>query len=85
MQLQTEIEMPKLTKKTTICFEPESLKFLRGKAAEECRSISDVIHEALGLLISEDAEDIVDFDARIGEPNIGQDEFIHSLKADGII
>jgi len=77
--------MPKLTKKTTICFEPQMLEYLHIKAAEESHSISDVIHEALGLLASEDAEDIADFDARIGEPNIGQDEFVLSLKADGII
>jgi len=74
-----------LTKKTTICFEPELLEYLRGKAAEENRSISDVIHEALGLLASEDAEDVADFDARIGEPNVGYNEFVQSLKADGII
>ena len=77
--------MSKLTKKTTICFEPQMLEFLRGKAAEESRSISDVIHEALGLLASEDAEDVADFDARIGEPNVGYNEFVQSLKADGII
>jgi len=74
-----------LTKKTTICFEPELLEYLRGKAAEENRSISDVIHEALGLLASEDAEDVPDFDSCIGEPNIGHDEFVLSLKAEGII
>ena len=77
--------MPKLTKKTTICFEPQMLEYLRSKAAEESRSISDVIHEALGLLASEDAEDVADFDARIGEPNVGYNEFVQSLKADGII
>ena len=84
-QLQTEFKMPKLTKKTAIFFEPQMLDYLRGKAAEESRSISDVIHEALGLLASEDAEDIADFDARIGEPNIGHAEFVQSLKAEGII
>jgi len=77
--------MPKLTKKATIYFEPNVHKALRSKAAEESRSISDVIHEALGLLASEDAEDVADFDARIGEPNIGHDEFVLSLKAEGII
>ena len=60
-------------------------EFFRSKAAEESRSISDVIHEALGLLASEDAEDIADFDARIGEPNVGYNEFVQLLKADGII
>ena len=77
--------MPKLTKKTTICFEPQMLEYLHIKAADDSYSISDVIREALGLLASEDAEDIADFDARTGEPNIGHDEFLLSLKADGII
>ena len=61
------------------------LEYPRGKAAEESRSISDIIQEALALLASEDEEDIADFDARIGEPNIGHAEFVQSLKADGII
>jgi len=77
--------MSKLTKKTTICFEPEMLEYLRRKAAEESRSISDLIHEALGLLASEDAEDVADFDARIGEPNVSYAEFVQSLKADSVI
>jgi len=61
------------------------LDYLRSKAAEESHSLSDVIHEALGLLASENAEDVGDFDSRIGEPNIGHDEFVLSLKAEGII
>ena len=77
--------MSKLTKKVTIYFEPQMLEYLRNKAAEESRSISDIIHEAVSLLASEDAEDIADFDARIGEPNVGYAEFVQSLKADGII
>ena len=60
-----------LTKKITICFKPEMLEYLRAKAADDSRSISDIIHEAVSLLASEDAEDIADFDARIGEPNVG--------------
>ena len=72
-------------KKTTIYFEPSVHKALRIKAVEESRSISDTIHEAVSLLTSEDAEDVADFDARIGEPNIGNDEFVQSLKAEGII
>jgi predicted alpha/beta-fold hydrolase len=77
--------LPQLTKKTTICFEPQLLAYLRIKAAEESRSISQIIHEALTLQASEDAEDIADFDARIGEPNVGYAEFVKSLKVDGVI
>lgn len=77
--------MAQLSQRSTIYFEPSVHKALRIKAAEESRSISDIIHEAVSLLASEDAEDIADFDARTGEPNIGHDEFLLSLKADGII
>ena len=77
--------MAKLSQRSTIYFEPNVHKALRIKAAEESRSISDIIHEAVSLLASEDAEDIADFDARIGEPNVGYAEFVQSLKADGII
>ena len=77
--------MPKLTKKTTICFDPEMLAYLRIKAAKERRSTSQIIHEALTLQASEDAEDVADFDARIGEPNVSYAEFVQSLKADGVI
>ena len=77
--------MAQLSQRSTIYFEPKVHKALRIKAAEESRSISDIIHEAVSLLASEDAEDIADFDARIGEPNVGYAEFVQSLKADGII
>ena len=77
--------MAQLSQRSTIYFEPSVHKALRIKAAEESRSISDIIHEALSVLFTEDLEDIADFDARIGEPNIGHDEFVQSLKADGII
>jgi len=77
--------MAQLSHRSTIYFEPSVHKALRIKAAEESRSISDIIHEAVSLLAAQDAEDIADFDARIGEPNIGYAEFVQSLKADGII
>ena len=77
--------MAQLSQRSTIYFEPSVHKALRIKAAEESRSISDIIHEAVSLLAAQDAEDIADFDARIGEPNIGYAEFVQSLKADGII
>jgi hypothetical protein len=77
--------MPKLSKKTGIYLEPHMFEYLRAKAAEDSSSISDVIYEALRVLFDEDAEDIADFDARIGEPNVGYNEFVQSLKAGGII
>ena len=45
-------------------------KALRLKAAQENRSVSDIVNEAVSLLAAEDAEDIADFDARIKEPSM---------------
>ena len=61
------------------------LEYLRVKAADDSRSISDAIHEALSALLTEGLEDIADFDTRIGEPHIGYAKFVHGLKADCII
>lgn len=61
------------------------LEYLRSKAPEESRSISDVIHETLSMLFTEDLGDIADCDALISEPNIDYAELVFSLKADGII
>ena len=76
--------MSKLTKKATVCFEPEILGYLRPKATKESRSISDIIHKAISLLTSEHAEDIADFDVRIGKPSVCYDEFVQSLKVERI-
>lgn len=59
-------------------------EYLRARAADDSRSTSDVIHEALSVLFTEDVEDIADFDARSTEPNVGYDAFVHGLKADGM-
>ena len=60
-------------------------KALRLKAAQENRSISDIVNEAMALLASEDAEDIADFDSRKNEPTVDYANFVASLKNDGIL
>ena len=77
--------MAKPIKKTTIYLEPWIFEHLRAKASDDSRSISDIVHKALSVLFGEYAEDIADFDAGIGESNVGLDVFAHGLKADGII
>ncbi|MDA9765642.1 CopG family transcriptional regulator [Alphaproteobacteria bacterium] len=74
--------MPQLSQRSTLYFDPALHKALRLKAAEENRSISEIVNEAIALLTSEDAEDI---DARAGEPGISYADFVQSLKADGIL
>ena len=66
-------------------FDPQMHKALRLKAAQENRSISDIVNEAVALLASEDAEDIADFDSRKNEPTVDYANFVASLKNDGIL
>lgn len=77
--------MPQLSQRSTIYFDPDMHKALRLKAAEENRSISEIVNEAIALLTSEDAEDIDAVDARAGEPSVNYAEFVQSLKSDGIL
>lgn len=77
--------MPQLSQRSTIYFDPDMHKALRLKAAEENRSISEIVNEAIALLTFEDAEDIAAVDARAGEPNISYADFVQSLKADGTL
>ena len=77
--------MPQLTQRSTIYFDPDMHKALRLKAAEENRSISEIVNEAIAMLTAEDAEDIATVDARAGETGVSYAEFVQSLKADGIL
>lgn len=77
--------MPQLSQRSTIYFDPDMHKALRLKAAEENRSISEIVNEAIAMLTAEDAEDIADYDARTSEPGISYADFVKSLKADGIL
>ena len=61
--------MVQLSQRSTIYFDPNMHKALRLKAAQENRSVSDIVNEAVSLLAAEDAEDIADFDARRDEPS----------------
>jgi len=58
-----------LLKRVTIDIEPYLYKKLTFKAAQADCSVSDIVHEAVYLLLAEDAEDIADFDARRDEPS----------------
>ena len=77
--------MPQLSQRSTIYFDPDMHKALRLKAAEENRSISEIVNEAIAMLTAEDAEDIAAVDVRVGEPSVSYAEFVQSLKADGIL
>lgn len=77
--------MAQLSQRSTIYFDPNMHKTLRLKAAQENRSVSDIVNEAVSLLAAEDAEDIADFDARASEPSWDYASFVSDLKNDGIL
>ena len=77
--------MPQLSQRSTVYFNPALHKALRLKAAEENRSISEIVNEAIALLPSEDTKDIDAIDARAGEQDISYAEFVQSLKSNGIL
>ena len=58
-----------LSKRVTIDIEPDLYTKLTLEATQADCSVSDIVHEAVYLLLAEDAEDIADFDARRDEPS----------------
>ena len=77
--------MAQLSQRSTVYFDPQMHKALRLKAAQENRSISDIVNEAVSLLANEDKDDISDFDSRKNEQSIDYESFLNLLKIDGVI
>jgi hypothetical protein len=77
--------MAQLSQRATVYFDPKMHKALRLKAAQENRSISDIVNEAVSLLANEDKDDISDFDSRKNEQSIDYESFLNLLKNDGVI
>ena len=72
-------------KRATIYFAPDLHKALKLKSVETSRSITDLVNEAVREALSEDAEDIIAFEKRKGEPLISYDEMVKKLKRNGSI
>ena len=58
---------------------------LRLKSAETRESMSDLVNEALRVLLAEDLEDLSDWHGRRSERPVGYEEFLRQLEADGTI
>ena len=70
-------------KRATIYFDSDLNKALRLKAAETDRSISDVVNDAVRILLAEDAQDLQAIEERASEPTVSFDSFVNELKARG--
>jgi hypothetical protein len=73
------------TKRATIYFGADVHRALRLKAAACNRSISDMVNEAIRIILAEDADDLRDADQREIEQSSGFEEFVTSLRDSGRI
>lgn len=72
-------------KRATVYFDSALHKALRLKASETERSVSDVVNEAVRVLLAEDADDLAAVRDRADEPTVSFESFVRDLKAEGAI
>lgn len=77
--------MSNLSKRSTVYFEPTIHSALKLRAASSDTSISELVDEAVRLLMREDQEDLAAVKQRVSEPEISYEELLNSLEADGKI
>ena len=77
--------MSNLSKRSTIYFEPTIHQALKMKAASSHLSISELIDEAVRLLMNEDQEDLAAFSERENEKEISYESLLNDLKKHGKI
>lgn len=75
--------MNELSKRSTVYFEPEIHQALRIKAASTHRSVSEMVNEAVRLVLREDQEDLKAFDDRAGEATMSYEDLLEDLKKHG--
>ncbi len=71
------------TKRVTVYFNPVMHRALQHKALATSRSVSDLVNEAVQLLLAEDADDLAAFNDRVNEPLVSYETMLKELKADG--
>lgn len=77
--------MGNLSKRSTIYFEPNIHQALKVKAASSHLSVSELVDEAVRLLMSEDQEDLAAFSERESEREISYEALLNDLKKHGKI
>jgi hypothetical protein len=77
--------MSNLSKRSTIYFEPNIHQALKVKAASSHLSVSELVDEAVRLLMSEDQEDLAAFSERESEREISYEALLNDLKKHGKI
>ena len=77
--------MADLSKRSTIYFDPAIHQALRLKAASTHTSISELVDEAVRLLMKEDQEDLQAIQHRVAEPEMSYEALLDDLKKHGKI
>jgi len=77
--------MSELSKRSTIYFDPAIHQALKLKAASTDTSVSDLVDEAVRLLMQEDQEDLEAIGNRVDEPTVSYEVLLKDLKKHGKI
>ncbi len=72
-------------KRATVYFEADVHRALRLRAAASDRSISDMVNDAVKVILAEDAEDLAAFSERKDDKSLSFDTFVQGLKRRGRI
>ncbi len=75
--------MSTLSKRSTVYFDEHIHQALRIKAITSHRSLSEVVNDAVKLLLSEDQQDLSAFEQRVNEPTMSYETLLDDLKAHG--
>ena len=77
--------MENLQKRATIYFDPDLYRVLRVKAAETGQFVSELVNQAVKIVLDEDAEDLAVFEERRHEPNLPFEDVLKDLRLRGKI
>jgi hypothetical protein len=77
--------MGNLSKRSTVYFDPALHQALKMKAASTDLSLSELVDEAVRLLMNEDQEDLQAIEDRIAEPVVSYEALLNDLKKHGKI
>jgi hypothetical protein len=69
-----------LSKRSTVYFDPSIHQALRLKAASTHTSFSELVDEAVRLLLREDQEDLSAFSESVKEPETSYETLLNDLK-----
>jgi len=77
--------MSVLSKRSTVYFEPHIHQALKMRAASTHVSVSELIDEAVRLLMREDQDDLKAVSNRASEEEVSYEELLNDLKKHGQI